>query len=404
MLNFLYENYPFGAAEAFVEYEMRALAEDDRKFNIWVLRAGDKSKKRYVPENANISFIEGETLGVKLHAFFKLFKKNSLSEICLVLKNKPKEGILRCLNRIYRYQKVAALFERQYKKLKVDDERKIFVSYWLNECAFALVELKKKYPNIKIASRGHGYDIFEERCYLPFRKAILSGLDKIYLINQASKEYFKQHYGEWLDISKIEISHLGVNLPENVAKNNKEDVFKIVTCSSVIPLKRLDLMIDALSNLKDKKIEWVHFGGGVLLDEIKKYAAEKLSGGNLSYEFKGQVPLKNVHDYYRDNFVNLFVNCSDTEGTPVSVMEAMAYGIPTVARNVGGMAEVLDDTCGILLPTDANAFDLKEAINKIMSLDGSLYDSLCINAREKIKLEFNADVTFKNYIESVGNL
>lgn len=400
MLNFLYESYPYGVSEAFVGYEMRALKENKEDFNLWVLRAVDKSQKRYVPENANINFIEGETLGVKLCAFFKLFKKNSLSEIFSVLKRRPKEGVLRCLYRIYRYQKSAVIFEKQYKNLKYDASKDIFISYWLNECAFALVELKKKYPDIKIASRGHGFDVFEERCYMPFRRDILSGLDKIYLINKASKEYFKVHYGEWLDISKIQIAHLGVNIPEKLSEKTN-DVFRIVTCSAVIPLKRLDLIIDALSYLKDKNIEWVHFGGGVLFEDMKKYAEEKLSGGVLKYEFKGQVPLQAVHDFYINNSVNLFVNASDSEGTPVSVMEAMSYGIPTIARNVGGMAEVLDNDIGVLLPKDEDVNLLRDAIERFYTLESAEYIDICQKARQKIENEFDAEKVFKQYIKDV---
>lgn len=398
MLNFLYENYPYGSAEAFVEYEMRALEASGEAFNIWVLRAGDKNKKRFVPEKANINFIDIGRFGIRLNAFFRLFKKNSIKEAFLVLKRKHKEGLLRCLNRIYRYQRVAVALEKQCKPNLEDND--VFVSYWLNECAFALAELKKKYPKIRVASRGHGFDVFEERCYMPFRKDILTGLDKIYLINEASREYFKEHYGEWLDLSKIEISHLGVNIPESVSQKSF-DVFTIVTCAAVIPLKRLDLMIDALAELKDKKIEWVHFGGGVLLSDIKKYAEEKLSGGALRYEFKGQVPLNEVHTFYRENSVNLFVNSSDTEGTPVSVMEALSYGIPTVARNVGGMAEVLDNNCGVLLPKEESVELLSRAIERILTLDREDYSLLCNNARKKINEEFNADTTFKKYIEGI---
>lgn len=404
MLNFLYENYPYGSNEMFVEYEMHALENYPSEFNIFVLRANDTSKKRFVPKNANIDFIKSETMGIKLCGFVRLFKKNSLSEIFSVLKRRPKDGLLRCLNRIYRYQKVAVIFEKQYDTLKTDASKDVFVSYWLNECAFALTELKRKHPEIKVASRGHGYDVFIERGYMPFRRDILSGLDKIYLINKAGKEHFKEHYGDWLDISKIEISHLGVDIPKEVTPKSNDGVFRIVTCASVIPLKRLDLMIDALSYLKDKKIEWVHFGGGFLLEDMKKRAEEKLAGSILSYEFKGQVPLKEVHDFYSETAVNLFVNCSDTEGTPVSVMEAMSYGIPAVARNVGGMAEVLDNTCGILLPADEDVLALSRAIEQIFSLEGDSYALLSGKAREKIKCEFNADVTFKKYIESIGSI
>lgn len=404
MLFLLYEEFPYGQGEPFVEYEMPPLENDYKeKFTILTLRRGNTAVKRTVPKNAEEVFIKNPGIAENLIAVLKLFSKSSVKEIIHLLKKRPNEGILRCLNRIFRYQRVAVCFKKQYKALKSENGQDTFVSYWLNECAFALVELKKKYPNIKIASRGHGYDVFEERCYLPFRREILSGLDKIYLINKASKEYFKDRYGAWLDISKIEISHLGVNISKSLTQKSDE-TFRIVTCARVIPLKRLDLMVDALAGLRDKKIEWVHFGDGVLFEEIKKRAEEKLSGGVLRYDFKGQVPLEKVHEFYRENSVNLFVNSSDTEGTPVSVMEAMSYGIPAVARNVGGMAEVLDETCGTLLPAEENVELLKKAIEDFYSLDCDEYKKLSQNARRKIEDEFDAEKVFKDYIKAVCSL
>lgn len=401
MLNLLYENYPYGNAEAFVEYEMRALASNNEKFNIFVLRGADKTKKRFVPDNAKIFFMQNKSFKILLLAFFRMFKKCSLKEIFKVMKKGYSEGSLRCLYRIYRYQTVAVGFELQYKKFKSDNSQDIFVSYWLNECAFALTELKKKYPNIKVASRGHGFDVFEERCYLPFRKEILCGLDKIFLINAASKNYFENHYGEWLDSSKIKISHLGVNLPKIIPQKENRKIFRIATCSSVIPLKRLDLIIDALSLLRNKKIEWVHFGGGALLAHIEEYAEQKLMDSSIEYIFMGQQPLEEIHNYYASTQIHLFVNCSDTEGTPVSIMEAMSYGIPVVARNVGGMGEVLDNSCGLLLPAEESVELLSKAIEQFYDLEDEEYIKFCENSRKKIESEFNASSVFKEYIEDI---
>lgn len=58
---------------------------------------------------------------------------------------------------------------------------------------------------------------------------------------------------------------------------------------------------------------------------------------------------------------DIFTLSSDTEGLPVSLMEALALGLPVVATAVGGIAETVDDTCGVLVPPgDATA--LAEAL------------------------------------------
>lgn len=55
---------------------------------------------------------------------------------------------------------------------------------------------------------------------------------------------------------------------------------------------------------------------------------------------------------------------SDSEGIPVSIMEAMSFGIPVIARNVGGMSEIVNEENGLLLEND----DAEDAASKISSL------------------------------------
>lgn len=406
MISFLYENYPYGNSEAFVEYEMRELAKKpDKNYNLYSFCTNCGGRKRFVPDNVNIIEVSGKkSVASFVKAFFSMFSGESLKEILSVFKEKHSEGIARCIWRIYHYQVDAACFISLYKKIHKKGDIDAFASYWLNQHAFALVKLKKHFPEIEIVSRGHGYDVYKERGYQPFRRVILSGLDRIYLINQNAKRYFEDNYGDWLDTSKIEIEHLGVTMPENVTDVDSSDIFRVVTCSSVIPLKRLDLMIDALSLIKDRKIEWVHFGGGTLLEKIKDYAKQKLEGSSISCVFMGHKLISEIQEYYANTSINLFVNCSDTEGTPVSVMEAMSYGIPAIARNVGGNCEAVSDDCGRLIPSEASAENLKAAIEDFYYMDNDSYLSKRRGARQKIKNEFNADITYKEYIKKIGRL
>lgn len=52
------------------------------------------------------------------------------------------------------------------------------------------------------------------------------------------------------------------------------------------------------------------------------------------------------------NDFDLFVNMSLSEGIPVSIMEAISFGIPIIATNVGGNAEIVNDETGVLIPVN----------------------------------------------------
>ena len=50
----------------------------------------------------------------------------------------------------------------------------------------------------------------------------------------------------------------------------------------------------------------------------------------------GYVANTKVQELYSSRKFNLLVNVSETEGIPVSIMEAMSYRLPIIATNVGG--------------------------------------------------------------------
>ena len=79
------------------------------------------------------------------------------------------------------------------------------------------------------------------------------------------------------------VSYLGVSNGKDVTVAGKDGAcnvtakhsnrYTIVSCSNLIPLKRIDLIIHALSIVNTgKEIEWKHFGDGILRHELEKLA------------------------------------------------------------------------------------------------------------------------------------
>lgn len=81
---------------------------------------------------------------------------------------------------------------------------------------------------------------------------------------------------------------------------------------------------------------------------------------------------------------NVFINTTNFDNTPVSVMEAMALGLPIVSTNVGGIPFLINNgEDGLLVPPkDVNA--MLQAIIKLKE-DKNLKDKLVINARKKVE-------------------
>jgi glycosyltransferase involved in cell wall biosynthesis len=72
--------------------------------------------------------------------------------------------------------------------------------------------------------------------------------------------------------------------------------------------------------------------------------------------FLGFVPNAQVLEWLAAGSVDVVVLPSDGEGIPVSLIEALAHGVPAVACDAGGVTELLGDGCGeVVPPGDAHA-------------------------------------------------
>ncbi|MBK6537808.1 MAG: glycosyltransferase family 4 protein [Ignavibacteria bacterium] len=80
---------------------------------------------------------------------------------------------------------------------------------------------------------------------------------------------------------------------------------------------------------------------------------------------------------------DIFINTTDYDNHPVSVIEAMALGLPVVSTDVGGIPYLIEDnTDGLLVPPD-NAGKFTEQIDRLIA-DKNLVLSLTQNARSKV--------------------
>ncbi|TPD69780.1 glycosyltransferase family 4 protein [Flavobacterium microcysteis] len=79
---------------------------------------------------------------------------------------------------------------------------------------------------------------------------------------------------------------------------------------------------------------------------------------------------------------NIFINTTHFDNMPVSVMEAMALGLPVVSTNVGGIPFLLEDEKTALLVEDGNTESMIDAVKKIVENKNLALD-LAQNARKK---------------------
>lgn len=113
------------------------------------------------------------------------------------------------------------------------------------------------------------------------------------------------------------------------------------------PQKRFDLLIEAAARVRDRvpQVTLLIAGAGSRLDELRGVVA-RLGASDWVRLLGHRDDVVDLHHAF-----DVYVQSSDYEGTPNSVLEAMALGTPVVATDVGGTAELIRDRIdGLIVP------------------------------------------------------
>lgn len=290
------------------------------------------------------------------------------------------------------------------KRKEHSGTRWLFYTYWWTATTTGFGMAKGSTSNLKVISRCHNVDLFEERhfCnYLPCRKRSLETLDALFPDSDRGLHYLRNRYDVYPRV--LETARLGVNDPISRSSHSKDGVFRVVSCSFLNPVKRVDLLAEGLleAGLKrpDQKIEWVHFGFGQLKDKVLDIISKMPQ--NVFGKLVGYTP--DLMKYYGENPVDVFVNVSEYEGTPVSIMEAIACGIPIIATAVGGNLEIATDDNGTIIPADSSSNDIATALLEFFDKHyGNM--NLRNGSRRIWKDRYNADKSFQSFSSLILSL
>lgn len=348
------QTFPFGTGEEFFEGELIYLCKYFDRVVLVPTFAKNLTIKRNVPDNVEIVVVQKNNYSK--HKYYHLVKN-----IQLIFK----DVITELINSNYNYRSLLyvlrnSLYSHFLSKLIKDlegTEPCIMYSYWMNANAVAISQLKRKRQlKSKFVFRTHGGDLYNDRQlygYLPFRHLCYRYADCVVAISRHGYDYIVNNFD--VERSKVVISYLGVE-DNGIGPLNKSLTLKVVSCSSIIPLKRIEKIIDVLANFSIET-EWLHIGSGFECDKVVTYADKKLPS-HVTHKFLGAVSNSEVTEFFKNNSVDFFINLSLSEGLPVSMMEAISFGIPVVGNNTGGVREIVNSKTGLL-------FTLEEDVNTI---------------------------------------
>lgn len=224
----------------------------------------------------------------------------------------------------------------------------------------------------KVIYTAHGFHFYKGApiinwlLYYPVEKLLSRITDTLITIN-------KEDYERALDFKTCSIKYvpgIGVDVNkylknEDIRKKKREELninentFLILSVGELNNNKNHEVIIKALSEIENEDIVYLICGQG----KLKEHLTLLITQLHLSKQVKLLGFRNDINTIYQAS--DLFAFPSRREGLSVSLMEAMASGLPVVCTNIRGNRDLISDGVGGFLLSTNNINAYRKAINKI---------------------------------------
>ena len=253
--------------------------------------------------------------------------------------------------------------------------------------------------NIKLVATQHGMpEISGGSVCLTgrFRAAIFFRLlshcfDNTVLVSEEMRKSLINSYG--FSSKTITVIHNGISLPKDICSGEGRRLV-IGSAGRLYPVKNFSMLVDIGHSvvMQNDIVDFVIAGAGPQYAMLE----EKIQSYGLQDRFKILGHIDDMRFFYKN--LDVYVNTSIHEGIPMSVLEAMSYGLPVVAANVGGLPEIIKNGVnGFLI----EGYNKNIYINHLLELinNQDLRLVMAKYARDRVSKYFSLKVMADNYYQ-----
>ncbi len=235
-----------------------------------------------------------------------------------------------------------------------------------------------------------------------WEKRLYTDCDKIIAVSNSTKSDIINFYK--IPNNKIKVIFNGINqkrynIESRKVKSSENSIRNLLYVGRLVPRKNLETLIKAIYILKKdiSDIRLLICGKGDTKYELYLESLVNRYGLKNNIEFLGFVSDKKLTKIYSES--DLFILPSLVEGFGMVLTEAMGYGLPIIATNIGGVNEVVRNNEEGILVEPRNPKDMANTISKLIK-DKNLYKKYQKNAINRVNdfsWEKNANDTIKLY-------
>lgn len=282
------------------------------------------------------------------------------------------------LNRVNKIKKVC--LEKNINVIHVNSLQLAFA-------ASVVKKLLKRKMNIKIMYTKHNITFLEKISKKAFVIFLNRNIDTVNSICNVEKEYLIEN---GVIENKIRTIYNGTKISDFEFNDRRvnNSKFSVGILARLSPEKRHDIFINIADILTNKlsNVDFYIGGDGPEKDLIKKMIDDKNLCDRISM-------LGNVNASEFLDKIDYLLLVSDREVLPMSIIEGMASGCIVIARNVGGVRELVTKDTGYLVDGD-EPFKYAEIIQNLVS--NKFNEKMSYSARKIVEEQFSLDIMLKN--------
>ncbi|MDC2977430.1 glycosyltransferase family 4 protein [Acidimicrobiaceae bacterium] len=222
---------------------------------------------------------------------------------------------------------------------------------------------ERAYSKAKISE---SFDEFQLKSYgfsISFQKKVRSFSIKKSDIVVTPSQHLKNFILNLGFKNKIEIINNGVFIPEENTNIFTNDEINITIVSRLVSHKNIEKIIKAISDLNSPLINLNIIGDGPELNQLQKISLESNNKDNII--FHGKLNRDEIDHIFLNS--DIYIQASNYEGLPHSLLEAMSYGIPVLCTPVGECKEILgNEDRGYILDLPVSKNNIKSKISQII--------------------------------------
>ncbi|MQF84656.1 MAG: glycosyltransferase family 4 protein [SAR202 cluster bacterium] len=177
-----------------------------------------------------------------------------------------------------------------------------------------------------------------------------------------------QHLKNFIDKIGFDKNIFVINNGVNIEQHNKvvleNNIIQLLVVSRLVSQKNIDLIIKAVKVMENENIILNIVGDGSEINNlkllVKKYELDK------KINFIGKIENTKLNEYLKN--ADIFIQASNYEGLPHSILEAMNFEIPILSTDVGGCSVLLNKgERGYIIPMPVSEVEISEGIRKIIN-------------------------------------